>query len=274
MTTSSDSAVVPVVSDERHPSLRDFRRSVLLKHLRLPCRALEIGPFLRPTLAPSEAPLKILDFYTTEELQKQAIALGHPVDEVLPVDCVCRDEAFAEVCTGQFDVVMAAHVVEHLIGFVEFFHTMRRMLSPDGILFIVLPDKRRSFDRVRPITPLSHFVYEHLRPDTQMEKSLHSLETEIYYDMSVSGRPNVVESRLNVDNLRRSLDRWHPGCHAHVFEFEHTVHHIIHPLCAMGLLDFDLVNATMSNPFGEFALVLRAGKSQRGWLLVRNFYSP
>ena len=52
--------------DGGYGSLEEFRREVILPYLNHPISALEIGPFIRPTLGKAEADLKTLDCYDTE----------------------------------------------------------------------------------------------------------------------------------------------------------------------------------------------------------------
>lgn len=104
-------------------------------------------------------------------------------------------------------------------------------------------------------------------------KAFHALESAMLYDKGYINAENVAEERLSIDSLRKALDGWHPGVHSHVFQFEDVITKVFAPLCAMGLIDFDVLEARMSHQFGEFVVVLRAGRECTSWDSVKDFYS-
>lgn len=258
--------------DGGYGSLEEFRREVILPYLNHPISALEIGPFIRPTLEKAEADLKTLDCYDTDELRQHAIRIGENPYSVIHVDYVCKDENYCNVVTDEFDMIIAAHVAEHVVGFVGYFQTLRKLLKHGGHCMIVLPDKRYSFDKFRSDTSLAYLIFQHLQPEFPA-KAFHALESAMLYDKGYINAENVAEERLSIDSLRKALDGWHPGVHSHVFQFEDVITKVFAPLCAMGLIDFDVLEARMSHQFGEFVVVLRAGRECTSWESVKDFYS-
>ena len=240
-------------------SLRHFRRSVLDHHADLPCRVLEIGAFSEPTVDPSEAQVKFLDFHATEELRSMARTNGADPAAVVAVDYVCRTDDYTQVVDETFDLLVANHVLEHVDRTIDWLRMLRTLLRDGGLLFLVLPDKKQSFDRFRPDTPLSHLLYEHLAPD-QDASSVHSFEIELYYDRTYLGEENDPAVMLDVERLARSIAASPPGAHRHVFQFETFGEQIMKPLLYTGLLDFALLETRNCPQFGEFAVVLRAGR--------------
>lgn len=259
--------------DGGYGSLEQFRREVILPYITSPISALEIGPFIRPTLKKTEVDLRTLDCYTTYELKAHAISIGADPDLVIDVDYVCKDDKYCDVVNEQFDVIIAAHVAEHVVGFIEYFRTLRKLVRHGGYCMIVLPDKRYGFDKFRSDTSLSHLVFQFLQPDFPA-KSLYSLESAMLYDRRYINSENVVNERLDIDFLKRSLLEWHAGVHSHIFQFEDAISKIFAPLCAMGLIDFDVIEGRMSHQLGEFVVVLRAGQEKTDWSAVGDFYSP
>lgn len=59
------------------------------------------------------------------------------------------------------DFVVASHVLEHLAEPLGFLAEIHRVLVPGGLALILLPDRRYTFDRVRPPTSLAHLIEEH-----------------------------------------------------------------------------------------------------------------
>jgi SAM-dependent methyltransferase len=56
------------------------------------------------------------------------------------------------------DFVIANHLLEHLVDPIRFLGQCYELLAPGGMLFLGLPDKRRSFDRDRRRTTLADLV--------------------------------------------------------------------------------------------------------------------
>ena len=244
--------------DETFRDLRHFRRTVLDRHVRYPCRVLEVGAFSAPTVDPSEAEVRFLDYHTTEELRSMARKAGDDPSAVVDVDYVCRTGEYAESVTGMFDALIACHVFEHVDHAIGWLQMVRRLLRDDGILFLVLPDKKKSFDRFRADTALSHLLYEYLVPEQDVS-SIHRLETEMYYDKTYIREKNDPEVRLNLEKLKQANVPSIPGIHRHVFQAETFAGRIMKPLLYMGVIDYQLSEVVNCPQFGEFAVVLRAG---------------
>ena len=246
-------------ADELFLDLRHFRRSVLDRHADFPCRVLEVGAFNAPTVDPSEAEVRFLDYYSTEELESMARTNGGDPTSVVSVDYVCRTDNYNEVVSETFDVLIANHVLEHIDHTVRWLQTVRTLISDDGLLFIVLPDKKKSFDRFRSDTPFSHLLFEHLAPDQDVS-TIHNFETALYYDKTYIEEKNDPTVRLDVGRLSQEIVSSHPGVHRHVFQYETFADKILKPLLYTGLVDFRFLEIVNCPQFGEFAVVLGAGK--------------
>ena len=96
----------------------------------------------------------------------------------------------------------------------------------------------------------------------------------MYYDKRYIKQENVVKDRLNISILEKAASEWHPGVHSHVFQYEDSVPKIFAPLCAMGLIDFDIVDSRMCTQFGEFTVLLKAGNRNTDYKSIDGFYTP
>ena len=246
-------------ANEWFPDLKHFRRSVLDRHADFPCRVLEVGAFSTPTVDPSEADVKFLDYYSTEELESMARRNGGDPGSVVSVDYVCRTDNYNEVVGETFDVLIANHVLEHIDHTIRWLQMVRTLINDDGLLFVVLPDKKKSFDRFRSDTPLSHLLFEYFVPEQDIS-SIHGFETALYYDMTYIGEENDPKTKLDTERLSREITPSHPGVHRHVFQYETFAGRILKPLLYTGLVDFRLLEIVNCPQFGEFAFVLGAGK--------------
>jgi len=59
--------------------------------------------------------------------------------------------------------VIASHVIEHLANPIAMLVDCYRVLRPGGLLVLLVPDRRKTFDRERSPTPLSHLIDEYKR---------------------------------------------------------------------------------------------------------------
>jgi len=66
------------------------------------------------------------------------------------------------VTDASLDFVIAAHVIEHLENPLGALRHWLRVLRPGGRAIVVVPDKRHTFDRSRPETPLSHVISDEM----------------------------------------------------------------------------------------------------------------
>jgi predicted SAM-dependent methyltransferase len=129
-----------------------IRRSFAEKHLNLGGLGLEIGGYDRPLFRPSERRVKFLDYYSTEELRGFAARDGVQPEAIEAVDYVVKSDEFAREISERFDYVIASHVVEHVPDTINWFKNIEAVLKPEGRLFLIVPDKRYTFDYLRPLT--------------------------------------------------------------------------------------------------------------------------
>lgn len=113
---------------------------------------LEIGPSHNP-IAPKKAGfnVRILDHATQAELIAKYRGHGVNLDNIEEVDYVWHGEPLCELVGDEprYDWIIASHVIEHTPDLVDFLQQCERLLKPDGILSLVIPDKRYCFDYFR-----------------------------------------------------------------------------------------------------------------------------
>lgn len=110
---------------------------------------LEIGPSHNP-LAPKKAGfnVQIVDHTTREELIKKYRDEDVNLDNIEEVDFVWKGEPLQSLIgeTGCYDWIVASHVIEHIPDFISFLQQCEALLKPEGILSLIIPDKRYCFD--------------------------------------------------------------------------------------------------------------------------------
>ncbi len=75
----------------------------------------------------------------------------------------CQADYFGESVSLPFvdsslDYIVASHVLEHSANPVQALVEWHRVLKPGGIAYIVVPDKRYTWDKARPLTSVNHML--------------------------------------------------------------------------------------------------------------------
>ena len=126
-------------------------------------RGLEIGALARPFLK-GVAGVEVfnLDHLTTEAIK--AKYAGNPrvrQKDIVAVDFVLDGERPIHEIVGSaapFDFAVGIHVGEHVPDLLGWLDDLAAALTPQGVIALALPDKRRCFDVVRPVTTLGGLV--------------------------------------------------------------------------------------------------------------------
>lgn len=127
-------------------------------------RGLEIGPLARPIVSKAAGSVFYVDHADRDELRRKYAAdanMAPLIDCIVEVDYVVRDgRSLVDVVgpDGPFDYIIACHVIEHIPDIVTWLREMSALLAPDGVLSLVVPDKRYVFDVNRAETDVSQLV--------------------------------------------------------------------------------------------------------------------
>ena len=119
---------------------------------------LEIGGLNHPLKIYHGATVRYVDRLPTEELRRASPLVAD--QELVEVEHVDDGEKLASIADASCDFVIANHMIEHTRNPIGAIENMLRVLKPNGILYMAVPDKRFTFDSARAITP-----YEHLKRD-------------------------------------------------------------------------------------------------------------
>jgi SAM-dependent methyltransferase len=165
------------------------RAELLLSGISKTSRVIEIGPSYSP-LAPKREGWDafIVDHASREELVLKYREHGKDIDRIELVDYVWSGGSLAdklpEHC-GSFDAFIASHVIEHSTDIVAFLQAAQKLIKPDGVIALAVPDKRKCFDFYRhPSTTADAIAAFEDRRDR------HNLRTHLDYmmQMSLKGR--------------------------------------------------------------------------------------
>lgn len=246
-------------------------------------KILEIGGSYNPVFRKDDG---YPDLYTADhDTQANLVAKYrsyHPdpaaADRIQPVDFVATDgnldAAIGDAHAGTFDIVFSSHNLEHIPNPVAHLRSIERILAPDGMYLLVVPDKRGCFDLIRPLSTPGQWIDAYLDPTP-----FHTLRT--LYDaegLSVASGDNIVWKADEVLDRIRSASGLPPkdalsliqrtrtayrDAHAWVF----TPHSCLLILLEMNALGFVGLTprAVLSDGNGEFVVELvRGGKVSIG----------
>jgi SAM-dependent methyltransferase len=137
------------------------RRERVLHGVDLSRRGLEMGPHDRPLVSKADFPVEYVDYTDTETLRAQAY-VGADAAAIPAVDHVWASRPLIELVGEPVGYVVASHVAEHVPDLAGWLLEMHQVLAPDGVLSLVLPDRRFTFDRLRPPSTLGDVVEAYL----------------------------------------------------------------------------------------------------------------
>ena len=162
------------------------RQEKILKHIDKTGQGVEIGPSHNPVAPKSEGfRVHVIDHMSREELIEKYKDHGVDISRIEAVDFVWKDQSYSQLLGKQnhYDWVIASHVIEHTPDLIGFLNDCSEVLNDDGVISLVIPDKRYCFDHYRPITSLAQLIDGHLQKAT-----IHSPGTVAEYRLNVVSR--------------------------------------------------------------------------------------
>jgi SAM-dependent methyltransferase len=154
-------------------------------------RILEIGASYSP-IAPKAAGWRthVVDHAPQEELRRKYSALGVDAAPIERVDTVWHGgplhEAVPAALAGQFDAVIASHVIEHIPDLIGFLASAERLLAPSGAIVLAVPDQRYCFDYFKPLTTTGDILEAHAARRTRHAR--HTAWNHVAYSVTMDGR--------------------------------------------------------------------------------------
>jgi SAM-dependent methyltransferase len=214
---------------------------------------LEIGPSHNP-LAPRKEGynIHIIDHMSRDQLIEKYRDHHVNLGNIEEVDFVWSGENF-ENLTGRskyYDYIIASHVIEHTPNLIGFLQNCDSVLKNDGVVSLVVPDKRYCFDHYRPISGISKIIdayYNDCRihtPGSVAEYFLNvvSQSGNIAWNHTSSGEYCFVHSLADASNGIKSVtqDMAYLDVHAWCFT-PSSFRLIIHDLFSLDFIPFQEV---------------------------------
>jgi predicted SAM-dependent methyltransferase len=110
---------------------------------------LEVGPSYNPIASKKEGfHVHILDHASAEDLRAKYEGHGVNVANIEEVDFIWRGEPVSQLIGGKecYEWIIASHVIEHRPDLISFLGECEALLKANGVLSLIIPDKRYCFD--------------------------------------------------------------------------------------------------------------------------------
>ena len=171
-----------------------YKKEKILFHINGNGKGLEIGPSVNPIAPKSEGfNVEIIDYLTKEELvEKYAVhenLKAKDIKKIEEVDYIWQGQSYVEL-TGKkkyYDWIIASHVIEHTTDLIHFINDCDALLKVDGVLALVVPDKRCCFDCYRAITGISQILDSHFN-----HNKIHTAGTVAEYFLNIVAKQGLI----------------------------------------------------------------------------------
>jgi 2-polyprenyl-3-methyl-5-hydroxy-6-metoxy-1,4-benzoquinol methylase len=230
-------------------SLSVNRKDKILYCINKNSMGVEIGPSYNP-IAPKKDGYRVnvIDYLDRKQLLEnyKDNKINLQLDNIEEVDFVWHGETYAEL-TGKrkfYDWIIASHVIEHTPDLIGFLNNCDEILKDDGVISLVIPDKRFCFDHYRPTSSLLSIIDSHLQkhtihtPGTVAECFLNAVSKggRSSWDRFQTGQYtfNAMFEQIQND-MKRAIKKEYVDVHAWNFT-PHAFRLIMHDLHSLGFI--------------------------------------
>lgn len=119
----------------------------------------------------------------------------------------------SRISDDSYDFVLSTNCLEHIANPLKALNEWKRILKDDGVLILVLPNKKNNFDHMRTTTSLEHIIKDYSE-DTSEHDLTHLEEILSLHDLSMDPPAGDIENFK-----KRSLDNYNNrALHHHVYD--------------------------------------------------------
>jgi SAM-dependent methyltransferase len=138
---------------------KTIRADVALRFLQ--GHGIEIGALGFPLPLPRGARVRYVDYLDETGLRETYSSELHECPPLVVPDIVDDGTRLASFADASLDFVVANHMLEHIEDPIVALEHQLRVLKPEGILYLTLPDARYTFDASRERTTVEHLLRDH-----------------------------------------------------------------------------------------------------------------
>ena len=125
-------------------------------------RGLEIGALDRPVIRRSDGEVLYVDYADTAALKAESYHGPTDIDAIVDVDIVWASRPLREAVGQPVDYIVASHVIEHVPDLLGWLQELAGALKPGGMLSLVVPDRRYTFDLRRAPSTIGEVIEAYL----------------------------------------------------------------------------------------------------------------
>jgi SAM-dependent methyltransferase len=122
---------------------------------------IEIGPSYLPLPLRKGVSVKYVDRLPNSVLRKNNTKLKYK--KLTKINIIDNCEVLNKFENNTLDFVIANHVIEHTVNPIQTIVRFSQILKPGGVIFMAIPDRRYTFDNIRPLTAFKHLKEVYLK---------------------------------------------------------------------------------------------------------------
>lgn len=246
-------------------------KEIILRYINKEGQGLEIGPSHNPVAPKKEGfNVHIIDHMSREQLIDKYKDCHAVVGNIEEVDFIWEGESYSNLVGKEkyYDWIIASQLIEHTPDLIGFLNDCASILKDDGVISLVIPDKRYCFDHYRPITGLAKIIDSHFQkntihtPGTVAEYYLNvvSKAGTIAWNPSVTGNYACVHSLGDAAQGIKSVlnDKTYIDVHAWCF-VPHSFRLMMHDLFSLDLISLKEVSFSPTEDDHLFYMTLSKG---------------
>jgi len=218
----------------KQPSRLEVRRAFVFRTAKRDGTVLEIGPAHNAILPKRDGfRTKTVDYLDRDGLvEKYREFKQYDPNDIEVVDYVIAvGEPLPHAIDERFDLVLAAHVLEHSVSVIDFINDCTALLAPGGVVSLIVPDHRYCFDRFRERSSIGRVI-----DATGVERHTHSVGTLAEFSLYAvrqrggtswpAGRHGDYRFVHDLDEVRTNMERARGTDYIDVHDWVFSPHHL------------------------------------------------
>jgi len=155
---------------------------------------------------------------------------------------ICEASSLNDISDEKYEFLIASHCLEHCANTLKTVKEWLRVIKKGGVILLVLPDKRFTFDHNREVTSFEHLI-EDYSSNIDETNLTHITEILELHDLNMDTPAGTIQQFK-----QRSLDNYNNRClHHHIFDFE-----LLHEI--YDYFDIEIIDISLIKPYHQLIL--------------------
>lgn len=252
------------------------RHEKIMSSLKKNGLGLEIGPSHNPIAPKREGfNVHVLDHLDREGLRSKYAdhaQYGVNIENIEEVDFVWHGQPLAELIGNKqcYDWIIASHVIEHIPDLIVFLQQCELLLKEDGLLSLVVPDKRYCFDHLNSTSSTGEFLdaFEAKRSRPSVGKVFDHFANACKRGNKIAWDPNEAGDFELIHSLEQACSLWQQArseetyIDTHCWRFtSESFRLVLSDFKMLGLMGLEIIQ---EYPTAGCEFYVTLGKSSRG----------